>query len=401
MKTTNFLTASIMIVVLFLCNCKSPESSEAIIVKYNSYLSAPLAFENYLSDIAVVPLETTDQCLISSVQRVELIDSLVIIGDADNIFLFNTDGKFISRIGRQGRGAGEYLTHSGFFVNGGNIVVLDPNNGKLNQYDFSGKYISSESLPDGVSAWGYCAMPAGDDEVLIFNQFNPLNNMTYTVMDMNKPEDSRDLYLTYDPIKLNFAYSFANHPMTRSGNAIHLTMPLDNTLYEYSGGAISPKYTIDTPQELIPKEDMAREAERTRSYLGAMLAFTNMERFGGFTDIFETDNYVFLHYFAKQAMPGLFIFDKKTNIGNYFVYPLTDGYLESPIFPISTSNGNKLLSVVQQTHAGGASFSIPQQLKAYVETQGIPVEEIPAPLQTMLDLADENNNPFLVFYTVK
>lgn len=399
MKT---ICAAMAFFSVLLAGCKEQlKKDEAREVKYNSYQTTPLVADSYFSDIKVVSMETNDQCLISSVQRVELVDSLVIIGSDDNIFLFNTDGRFISRVGRQGRGPGEYLSHRGFFVSADNIVVLDPNNGKLNRYDLAGKFVKSDELPSEMFMWGYSVTSDIKGKSLVFNQHNPGSNIAYTIANWNNIEDSKDLDLSYNPIKLDFAYAFARHPMASIDSVPHLIMPLDNRIYEYADGSINPIYAIDTPEEMISKEDMAREAERTHSYIGALNTFCKMGKFGGFTDIFETDNYIFLHYLAKSASPGLFIFDKRTNTGDYFAYPLPNEYATSPMFPISTCDGNRLLSIVPQTHAMGASFSIPQQLKAYVEAMEIPVGEILAPLRTMLELTDENNNPFLVFYTVK
>lgn len=62
------------------------------------------------TDIQYIPLETIEECLITTVNQVFTFKDKIVVFDErqKNIYLFNTTGKFIRRIGKKGVGPGEY-----------------------------------------------------------------------------------------------------------------------------------------------------------------------------------------------------------------------------------------------------------------------------------------------------
>ena len=64
-----------------------------------------------MADVEYIPLETTDNSLISTLAYTAVSDKYIVIGEAKffEIFLFDRQGKFIRKIGRRGNGPGEYL----------------------------------------------------------------------------------------------------------------------------------------------------------------------------------------------------------------------------------------------------------------------------------------------------
>lgn len=392
MKTTQIFGAIILCSALF-CGCKHSSNTESdmTIISFDTYRPRPVEADKYFSDIRIIPLETNDEGIFPFINRVELVDSLLIVCGGEYIGLFNLDGKFITRIGQQGRGPVEYSALKGFFVDKNNetVSIIDDGTGKIITYGFDGKYVSSKEIEGEVFSWGYYAMLTSDDKVLIFNKHNPTHNMAYTLVDMDHPKRV-EYFNSYDPVKLEkYSYHFAQHPMARSGENIHLTMPLDHIIYEYSKGEITSKYYIETPQEIIPKERIDMSAGPEYSYRSQLVDLTVDGYFGGFTDIFETDNSIFLHYMAKGVYPGLCIINKSTNKGEFFTYPNTLEQLTSPVFPFSASEGNKFVSIVPSHQV--------MLLKSYIYDG----EEMSDDLRDALGLMDESSNPLLVVYTIK
>jgi hypothetical protein len=391
MKTTKIFWTGIFCAVLF-CGCRqsSKINSEATAIAFNNYQPQPIEVGNYFSCIKAVSLEINENSTFSYVAQLELRDTLLFVSDNDKLCLFNTDGKFISKIGRQGRGPGEYVVLKGFFIDDNNaaVSIIDDSAGKIITYGFDGKYLSSKEIPGELFSWGYYAMLADNNNVLIFNQHNPTHNMAYSLMNIKRPERV-EYFNTYEPVKLDgYSYHFARHPMARSGNNIHLTMPLDNTIYEYSRGDIYPKYYIETPKEIIPK-DRILFAGPENSYLSQLLELISEGYFGGFTDIFETDDSIFLHYWDNMAYPGLYVMDKTTNRGEYLLYPSLIDALKFPVFPFSASDGNTLVSLVSANHV--------TMLKTYLNE----ANDVNDDLRKALDSINESSNPLLVVYKMK
>lgn len=95
-----------------------------------------------ISSIRYVPLETSDSCLISEPLYFSLyLDKIVIADSKHNVFLFDTTGKFVKRIGIKGKGPGEYQTIFGYSFDHstGNIHLSSPQNTIV--YNINGDYI--------------------------------------------------------------------------------------------------------------------------------------------------------------------------------------------------------------------------------------------------------------------
>jgi hypothetical protein len=122
-----------------------------------------LEMSHLLKDAVPIILETTQNSLIGEmIDRLYAMDSILIIAEDKSIFVFNREGKFSHKIGRAGRGPGEYVSLCDFCVDSVNkiIYVLDRAVDKIHKYEiYSGKHIKSvrlsEKLSGNYSAYGY------------------------------------------------------------------------------------------------------------------------------------------------------------------------------------------------------------------------------------------------------
>jgi hypothetical protein len=97
-------------------------------------------------DYRFIRLETTDDCLIGNISRIEIFDNKIFILDfsyAKLIYAFDMNGKFIAKIGSKGPGPGEYNHPCNFTIDRENkrIIVYDMNLNKFLYYDFYGKHL--------------------------------------------------------------------------------------------------------------------------------------------------------------------------------------------------------------------------------------------------------------------
>ena len=103
------------IILLFLCllfgGCFSSSDKYVPNEGLNEILIDPEVVEEYLDlseilqdSIEIIPLETTEQCLISDIKQIELYKDKIFVSDKGNakIFVFTTTGHFLNSLGRQG-----------------------------------------------------------------------------------------------------------------------------------------------------------------------------------------------------------------------------------------------------------------------------------------------------------
>jgi hypothetical protein len=94
-----------------------------------------------------ISLETKPESLLARALKIEMTDSLIFVSDGVKIIEFDKTGRYIRKIGAQGRGPGEYLDLCDFCVEGSTrrIYILDEM--ALLVFDFNGQLIESTRLP--------------------------------------------------------------------------------------------------------------------------------------------------------------------------------------------------------------------------------------------------------------
>ena len=105
MKRLSLYTA-IAIISLFTISC-ADDAQGPVKVDATKWDKNP---ESHFTSQRIIPLETTDDILMGDIKSIKIYDDTYFILDSRNvIFRFDKDGKYLSKIARQGRGHGEYL----------------------------------------------------------------------------------------------------------------------------------------------------------------------------------------------------------------------------------------------------------------------------------------------------
>lgn len=106
-----------------------------------------LDWKDYVDSIRYVPLETNDSCLIADVYKIVSWENFYYVRDLqENLFLFAGDGKFIRKIGKQGKGPGEYTALADFMVDPLNGDIYLVTLGKIMVYSKEGKLLRTNDI---------------------------------------------------------------------------------------------------------------------------------------------------------------------------------------------------------------------------------------------------------------
>ena len=83
----------------------------------------------FLTDVKLIPLETTKASLIGSIDKAVIARERIYILDkkSQKLLLFNLTGKFTGQVGQMGKGPGEYVEIEDFLVDadGKKLYILD------------------------------------------------------------------------------------------------------------------------------------------------------------------------------------------------------------------------------------------------------------------------------------
>lgn len=186
----NLKIALLVLLVCFFASCAESSKNMSDGMTIGMKTNAPV--EELIKDATLIPLETTDDCLLGELQKIHESDGRLYIQDMKKtaVFVFDLSGKFLYKIERRGGGPEEYLEVSDFDVMDGVIYVLSRVNKRILAYDEKGKCV--KTIP--LNAW-YDYLAVEKERVVLYA--NRGNELMHDVVVINHEGDVLGQYLPY------------------------------------------------------------------------------------------------------------------------------------------------------------------------------------------------------------
>ena len=136
-------------IMMLLFACTPTDENEIPTLSVDLH-SPAVSLEDLFYKVEIIPLETSDSCLLVSIDKIVNVDGLLYIFDGRRpaLYVFDEKGAFVRQISRWGDGPGEHLLISDFIVDKKQqtIGLLSPN-GYMGMYDLYGRFIRQDVLP--------------------------------------------------------------------------------------------------------------------------------------------------------------------------------------------------------------------------------------------------------------
>ena len=239
--------ASVLITTLFFSCTNNPNSQHQKKDLPTIHLSKPEKSEDYYNifkGFKYIPLETTPECLIGNIEKIEILDDHIIIFDrfiTEKIFVFNLDGKFITTLGKKGKGPGEYNMLSDFDISpdGKSIFLLDRGPRRIMQFNNKFEHIKTFAYDFYTSSF----LSLGGNSLLFFNgvrKNSRVSDKNYRFFQWNYP--GGEIHKQFqannilDKISANFERirpyenKFIYHPF------------LNDTIFEVGDSSVNPLF---------------------------------------------------------------------------------------------------------------------------------------------------------------
>lgn len=108
----------------------------------HSYLIKP---EEFIDSMKYIPLQTTAESLITGIEKIKIFNNHIYILDVFNksLLVFTNDGKFVRKIGREGRGPQEFINPIDFAIDKeqNKVLILDDKASKVLTFSLEGEYL--------------------------------------------------------------------------------------------------------------------------------------------------------------------------------------------------------------------------------------------------------------------
>ena len=288
----------------------------------------------FFKSAKLIPLETTTDCLIRKIDKIYVVDDKMIIFDdrLDAVYLFDTTGNFITRIGARGQGPKEYIQITDIYVDAEKkeILLLCDIPYKIMFFNLDGKFIrefNTKKYYEGFSQ-------IGDTILCVPSEYEEKRNIDiYTVSGEFQETMWVDSDIqTYRMDNQSTTYSFSSGS-TMSGfrDEVLFTYSYVPYIYAYRNGNITIKYQLDfgdlwIPTNLLNKRTPANELQQICMKEGYKIVLENM---------METSDYLLLN-----TNNSFIVYDKATNLcTEYFSIIHSETAIGMPHFiPVPNSN---------------------------------------------------------------
>ncbi len=151
-KKLMIISCLTMVVSIFLLNtCKNVKQENTTLL-YHVNVERDLDKRSFIplssigSKLEYIPLETDSFSLIHSISKVSVTDSFLFVCDNRRLLMFGRNGKYITQIGSEGRGPGEYTRVLDFVIDMKNREIYLLSDRIIHVYDFKGQFIREFKL---------------------------------------------------------------------------------------------------------------------------------------------------------------------------------------------------------------------------------------------------------------
>lgn len=247
----------LIFITLLIINCQRNTSQTVRTIEINPADSTDSGFSDYFEMEQYIVLESSDSSLMQSIRKIYIANNKIFIltwGDAQ-ILIFDINGKFLSKINKNGRGPEEYSYAVDFSIssNGDTICLFDKELAKLIYYSPNGKFYLSKSLNADLET--YLALPNGN--IVGYSHLNyvePFNDTIYQLWYFDKNGRILDGCL---PVRKNaLGNSIGLVSSFNSTNSGHYFIPYTQSIiYKISENPfeINPIFKIDFKDRSMPE----------------------------------------------------------------------------------------------------------------------------------------------------
>ena len=326
-KVRYLLTSLICIILLAGCNTKRESYRTRQIAKEVIPIPPPanISIEDLVSEWDTLRLEASSKSLLSDARRIQIIDDKLYVLDAPMaiLYVFNKEGKYISKICDQGQGPEEYIKISDFEADKTNnrLLLVDAFSQRLFLYDTIGnlqKIIPLSFIPIHISS------DVSQRFIHLNSTITDLSNVAnkdHDVWIVNDNGSVTESFLDDDtPNRLDIGSLLSNN-LTKDGELLYMPV-FSEKVYRIHGNEAIVEYFLDNQTS---EKELSIKDKKDIFYIYNHNNLEEYEKEGYFIadgTFFDNDKYFclpsgwnkrMLTYFSKEHKKSISISMDKLN----------------------------------------------------------------------------------------
>lgn len=388
----------LLILFLFSCGTKSHQKDtnnifQRITTSQEKLATLSIVENEDLYDVAtdfsginLIALESNNDCQMGQISKIFFSENRIIIYDQilKCVFFFNSDGKYLYKIDKKGKGPGEYIDISTIDYNRltKEVIIADLNYHKLLIYSIDGVFLREKIIPFTSSE--FCI---SNNYFFFYTNYNP---------NIGTKEDFKyNLIVTDNSFRVVdkiFGFSNLNKiHLFSSGTAFahylnsedFLFNPVySDTIYEIQNYTIQPKYVLDFKGKKLSIEFFSDEKISPEKFQKVI-----SEKIPALMGLLDVKKRVFFYYYYEQKFNYVFIEKNSTHIKCFNrISDKKKLFKGIPFIQPIASSSNSLVSVIEPSMLIDLS-------KNYSQFLTNDIVKLASTLQ-------ENSNPILLLYNL-
>lgn len=333
-----------MLTAFGLLSCNRHEKSEKVSIPItriaidNIKETEFLKYSDIFESINIVRLETKNESLIGRIDKILYYNDMFFIMDqvqSKGVFVFDATGRFLTRIGRVGKGPGEYDMPNDIAIDpfAGHIMVYNHAGNKMLAYGFDGKFIEETRLRSRFKSFAIL----NKNVFAIYYDYDQTNKPDQINWNLQIVHKNGEIYKEGFHIDKSTRHSRGSMNFFNIGHNSLLVSPgYSDTIFSITQDSFFPKYFIDYGVQSIPHDFFRAPLEEfTKNLRTSNYAFTY--------NYFELPYYLAFSFIYKRMVYNC-VYSLKTKAikcANVFVNDLY-GLVVGGIF--ACSKGNMLVS---------------------------------------------------------
>lgn len=278
----NLVCYTTLLFCLIACNYKLTNDSiyndvETITIDYDKL---PILYtDSIVSDIRFIRLETTENNLISRIDRLLFTNGKIIVVDlfsSKSIHIFDESGKHINRVSYLGNGPQEYLTITDVDITPDGLIAIKDNFKDIILYfNTDGNFVKKEEIIEGGLEIAFI-----DGHTIAHVLSSASNQKKFKGASLGITQNNKVELL----FGKNSTSSSFNHQKTNTifsyNNTVYFTPSWENYIYEITDNSIKAKYYIDLKDDVLDytfstNEEFYQLVEQHNLFNGSFIEMEN------------------------------------------------------------------------------------------------------------------------------
>jgi hypothetical protein len=228
----------LFLLILILSICFSCRDNKVVIEESRDITYIYLDFCTTINNKAkhrFLKLETTENCLIAEIKRMNFDDNKIFIKDSnDKIFVFDEQGKFLNTVGQIGPGPDEHLSIYDFYLDKENkrICIFDMYKSAIFSYTYAGRLLEKKQVNNNIFKY-FSHLFLVETHTLLLIKNNFTESLYNFSLVSGKNFDQVDNFVPYLFIGERWPQSKGYLIVTESKNQIFMPAVISDTIYRY------------------------------------------------------------------------------------------------------------------------------------------------------------------------